>query len=243
MSASSDSDERVVKAFFGRQTDAIGLPFENPFAQYLREQFAVSELYSLYSRFSTVDDEFHALLRRILLRSLCNSFGEANYIGIGVSVRHPNTFDVGSNVYIGAGTRLEGRHDGHCRIGDHVWIGPQSYFDARDLVLEDYVGWGPGAKVIGSMHTGDPLDVPIIQTDLVIRPVRIGYGADIGTNACVLPGVTVGEGSLVGSGAVVNRDVPPYAVVAGVPARFIRWRAGTDNPPPEHDNRQGTETQ
>ena len=41
-------------------------------------------------------------------------------------------------------------------IGDHVWIGPQAYLDARDLVLEDYVGWGPGAKVLGSAHTGDP---------------------------------------------------------------------------------------
>jgi len=70
------------------------------------------------------------------------------------------------------------------------------YFDARDLVLEDYVGWGPGAKVLGSMHTGDPLDVPIIQTDLVIKPVRVGRWADIGVNAVLLPGVSVGEASL-----------------------------------------------
>ena len=68
-------------------------------------------------------------------------------------------------------------------IGDHVWIGPQSYFDARDLVIEDYVGWGPGAKVLGSTHTGVPVDVPIIQTDLEIKPVRIEAWADIGVNA------------------------------------------------------------
>jgi acetyltransferase-like isoleucine patch superfamily enzyme len=117
-----------------------------------------------------------------------------------------------------------GWHRGTCRIGNHVWIGPQSYFDARDLVIEDYVGWGPGAKVLGSEHSAEPVDVPIIKTDLRIRPVRICEWADIGTNAVILPGVTVGRGAIVGAGAVVTRDVPPMTVVAGVPARHIRSR-------------------
>jgi hypothetical protein len=57
-----------------------------------------------------------------------------------------------------------------------VWIGAQSYFDARCLVLEDDVGWGPGAKVLGSEHTGAPRDLPIIATDLQIAPVRVEAG-------------------------------------------------------------------
>jgi acetyltransferase-like isoleucine patch superfamily enzyme len=76
------------------------------------------------------------------------------------------------------------------------------------------------------MHTGLPADVPIIQTDLTIQPVRIGAWADIGVNAVVLPGVTVGKGAIVGAGAVVTRNVPDFAIVAGVPARFVRWREG-----------------
>ena len=109
-------------------------------------------------------------------------------------------------------------------IGDHTWIGPHSYFDARDLVLEDHVGWGPGAKVLGSAHTGVPIDIPIIQTDLEIKPVRVQAWADIGTNAVLLPGVTVGRGAIVGAGAVVTQDVPAFAKVAGVPAKLIGWR-------------------
>jgi acetyltransferase-like isoleucine patch superfamily enzyme len=93
-------------------------------------------------------------------------------------------------------------------------------------VIEDYVGWGPGAKVLGSTHTGFPIDVPIVQTDLEIRPVRIEAWADIGTNAVVLPGVAIGRGSIVGAGAVVTKDVPPFSIVAGVPARVIRSRTG-----------------
>jgi len=141
-----------------------------------------------------------------------------------VGFKHPETFEFGDGVFLGAGTYLQGRFDGKCIIGDQVWIGPQSYFDARDLVIEESVGWGPGAKVLGSEHIGSPTNVPIIETDLAIRPVRIGAWADIGTNAVILPGVTVGRGSMVGAGAVVTEDVPPFAVVAGVPARFLRWR-------------------
>ena len=59
--------------------------------------------------------------------------------------------------------------------------------------------------MLGSAHTGVPVDVPIISTDLEIKPVRIDAWADIGTNAIILPGVTVGKGAIVGAGAVVTR--------------------------------------
>jgi len=100
--------------------------------------------------------------------------------------------------------------------------------DARDLVLEDFVGWAPGAKVLGSAHTGIPADVPIVRTDLESRPVRIGAWSDIATNATILPGLTIGKGAMVGAGAVVTADVEPFAIVAGVAARFLRWRMDSE---------------
>ena len=142
--------------------------------------------------------------------------------------KHPETFDIGAGVFIGSHAFIQGRFDGHCQIGDHVWIGPQSYFDARDLELGDHVGWGPGAKVLGSSHTGIPSDVPIIETDLEIKPVRVEAWADIGTAAVLLPGVNIERGAIVGAAAVVTRDVPPFAKVAGVPAKIIGWREGKE---------------
>src|SRR6478735_4706642 len=165
-------------------------------------------------------------MRRIILKALCRSVGNDLQVGVGVVLKHPETMEFGDCVFIGAQTMIQGRFDGSCKIGNHVWIGPQAYFDARNLVLEDYVGWGPGAKVLGSAHTGLPIDEPIIKTDLVIKPVRVEAWADIGTGAVLLPGVTVGRGSIVGAGAVVTKDVPPFAIVAGVPAKFLRWRPG-----------------
>jgi acetyltransferase-like isoleucine patch superfamily enzyme len=58
--------------------------------------------------------------------------------------------------------------------------------------------------------------------------VRIGEWSDVGTNATILPGVTIGKGAIVGAGAVVIEDVDPFAVVAGVPARFVRWRTDAE---------------
>jgi acetyltransferase-like isoleucine patch superfamily enzyme len=68
------------------------------------------------------------------------------------------------------------------------------------------------------------VDIPIIQTDLEIKPVLVRAWADIGTNAVLLPGVTIGRGAIVAAGAIVTQDVPAFAKVAGVPARIIGWR-------------------
>ena len=218
--------QRVVPAVHGRTPVAPDPPHEVALAEALRTQYDRRGLSDLYARFTAGDGEFDVMMRRVLWRALTASFGHGVRVGRQVVCHHPETFSIGDGVFIGDHAVLQGRFDGTCRIGRQVWIGPQSYFDARDLVIEDHVGWGPGAKVLGSEHSGVPADVPIIQTDLTIRPVRIQAWADIGVNAVILPGVTVGRGAIVGAGAVVTDDVPAFAIVAGVPARFLRWRDG-----------------
>jgi len=218
------SDARVVQAVHGLSQSHPDPAYEVGLAAALREEYGPSGLTALYARFGVGTESLDYTMRRVILRALSKKLGNGVRVEPGVAFRHPETFELGDKVFLGTGSFLQGRFDGRCQIGNHVWIGPHSYFDARDLVLEDYVGWGPGAKVLGSEHTGQPTDVPIIQTDLVIRPVRVEEWADIGTNAVLLPGVTVGKAAIVGAGALVNRDVPPFSIVAGVPAKFVRWR-------------------
>lgn len=217
---------RTVQSVHGLRKVEPDPSFEIGLTDFLRGTQTPDGLLSSLKSFALGDDAFSKLMRRVIWRALARRFGNAVVIESGVGFKHPETFEIGEGVFIGAQSFLQGRFDGRCVIGNHVWIGPQSYFDARNLILEDYVGWGPGAKVLGSAHTGIPIDVPIIRTDLEIEPVRVGAWADIGTNAVLLPGVTVGKGSIVGAGAVVTKDVPPFAIVAGVPARFMRWRDG-----------------
>lgn len=218
------SRSRFVQAVHGAKDIALDPDFELGLAGWLRADCDRQALIDLYGRFAVGDGKIDALMRRAIWRAGARRFGNGVQIGSGVGFKHLETFEIGDGVFIGAQAYLQGRFDGRCVIGDHVWLGPQSYFDARDLVIEDYVGWGPGAKVLGSVHAGLPIDVPVIQTDLEIKPVRIEAWADVGTGAVILPGVTVGKGSIVGAGAVVAEDVSPFAVVAGVPARFLRWR-------------------
>jgi acetyltransferase-like isoleucine patch superfamily enzyme len=217
---------RVVRAVHGVRTVSPDPPFELGLGEHLRGRYDRAALVELYGRFVTGDGDLDALMRRAIWRAGSARFGHGVQIGPGVGFRHLETFEIGNGVFFGAQSFVQGRFDGRCVIGDHAWIGPQSYFDARDLVIGEYVGWGPGARVLGSTHTGKPADVPVIQTDLEIQRVTIEPWADVGVNAVILPGVTVGRGALVGAGAVVTADVPPYAVVAGVPARFLRWREG-----------------
>lgn len=222
----SDIVSRSVPAVHGRSTIAPDPPFERGLAEHLRMHQGADALAALYGRFVHGESEFDALMRRTLLRAMARTFGDGVRVSRAVLFRHPETFDIGNGVFIGEQVMIQGRIDGRCAIGDHAWLGPQAYFDARNLTIEEYVGWGPGARVLGSTHTGLPADIPVIQTDLEIKPVRIGAWADIGVNAIIMPGVTVGRGAIVGAGAVVTEDVPPFAVVAGVPARLLRYREG-----------------
>jgi len=215
---------RQVPATFGRREVRHDPAWEHDFAAFLRDSRPKEELLDLFARFRAGESAFDTMMRRVLMRALCKRVGNDLQVGPNVVLKHPETMEFGDCVFIGAQTMIQGRFDGVCKIGSHVWIGPQAYFDARDLILEDYVGWGPGAKVLGSAHTGSPIGEPIITTGLVIRPVKVGLGADIGMNASILPGVQVGAHSIVGAGAVVTRDIPDYAIVAGVPARVIRDR-------------------
>ena len=218
------SDARKVAAVFGAKETLPDPTWEREFAASLRERNSREELLTLFGRFRGGESSFDYLMRRVLLRALCKSAGDDLQVGPNVVLKHPETMEFGSSVFIGAQVMIQGRFDGTCRIGNHVWIGPMAYFDARNFVLGDYVGWGPGAKVLGSEHTGDPVDLPVISTALNIKPVVVEFGADIGTNATILPGVRVGANAIVGAGAVVNQDIPDYAVAAGVPARVLRSR-------------------
>lgn len=224
MSNPMESAAIQVAATFGRRGARPDPAWEIDCAAHLKESHSTEALHAEFARFRGGESILDAMMRRLLVRAMCKRAGADLQVGPNVVLKHPETMEFGDSVFIGAQAMIQGRFNGTCRIGSHVWIGPQAYFDARNLVLEDYVGWGPGAKVLGSSHTGVPVEDPIIATDLVIQPVVVCFGADIGMNASLLPGVRIGAQSIVGAGAVVTHDVADYSIVAGVPARFIRDR-------------------
>lgn len=132
-----------------------------------------------------------------------------------------------------AGTIAADRPEAEVRIGRHSFIGGSMLVCAKSITIGDdvlvswgctivdhgshSVEWSERAADVRAWHVGDK-----DWTHVRIAPVVIGDKAWLGFNVIVLPGVTIGEGAVVGAGSVVTRDVPAWTVVAGNPAREIR---------------------
>jgi UDP-2-acetamido-3-amino-2,3-dideoxy-glucuronate N-acetyltransferase len=141
-------------------------------------------------------------------------------LGRDVVIHHPDLVNlygcqIGDATKIGAFVEIQKNATigALCKISSHTFI-------CEGVVIEDevFVGHGvmfindryPRATAAGGLQT---------EADWAVIPTRVCRGASIGSGAVIMCGVTIGERALVGAGAVVTRDVPPDAVVAGVPAR------------------------
>jgi maltose O-acetyltransferase len=110
------------------------------------------------------------------------------------------------------------------RIGDHSGIGVNAWIRA-DLTVGKHVMMGPQVIIYGRYHKFDRIDIPMqLQGMGEYRPIVIEDDVWIGARSIILQGVRIGSGAIVGAGAVVTKDVPPYAIVAGNPAQVIRYR-------------------
>ena len=111
------------------------------------------------------------------------------------------------------------------KIGKHVFLGGGNILDRvrPDLiVIEDYVSLAGGVNILTHSNPTTPLREILGEKYHVLAPVRIKRGAWIAINVVILPGVTIGENSIVATGSVVMNDVPPYTIVGGSPAKFLK---------------------
>lgn len=157
--------------------------------------------------------------------ALLKHVGDNVVIEEGVRIFHPETISLGNRVYIGHETMLKGYYKGYLEVGSGSWIGQRCFFhSAGGLRIGENVGIGPEVKILTSAHDFDSTRQPVMHFPLKFAPVEIRAGVDVGIAAILLPGVTIGEGAVIGAGSVVTADVPSYEVWAGVPARKLRDR-------------------
>jgi len=127
--------------------------------------------------------------------------------------------EIGDNTKIGTFVEVQkkafiGRN---CKISSHTFI-------CEGVHIEDNVFIGHNVIFINDLYPRAATSEEKLQTDedWEVVPTFVKKGASIGSSATILAGVTIGEKAIVGAGAVVTKDVPPYSVVAGNPARILR---------------------
>ena len=141
-------------------------------------------------------------LRYILCRQLFRKCGR------GVNIEHGADFGFGNNI----------------EIGDRSGIGVDAWIRA-DLSIGNSVMMGPQVVIYGRYHNYERTNIPMMDQQMgQFDPIVIEDDVWIGAKVTILKGIHIGKGAIVGAAAVVTKDVPSYAIVAGNPSRVIKWR-------------------
>ncbi|MBD2384522.1 acyltransferase [Cylindrospermum sp. FACHB-282] len=194
-----------------------------------------------------------AKLRPLVYRSIFAQMGSQVFIQNGVEFINTNGIEIGNGVYIFKGVRLDakGHPNNRIHIGNQVAIERNVnigcledtciYIDENSFIAPDVCIAGPGDIKIGkhcmiAAHSGiyannhifsDPHS-PIRSQGVTRKGIVIEDDCWLGHGVTVLDGVTIGQGSVIGAGAVVTKDIPPFSVAVGTPAKAIRSRIVKD---------------
>lgn len=190
-------------------------------------------------------------LRQVLFPRLFGSWGKGTIIGRNVIIRHPHrirldrsvvvddaacldgiseaddSIVIGARTMVGTGTKLAAKM-GAIRIGENCGFGAGITVHSS---VKGSVTFGNNVLIAGHCYIGggqyhmDRTDIPMVEQGHVENMhLTIGDNAWIGANATIINGITIGRDAIVAAGAVVTKDVPDFALVAGVPAKVLRIR-------------------
>ena len=187
-------------------------------------------------------------LRSKLYPRLIGRVGRNVTFGANVVLRHPHKITIGDNVVIddhccldAKGTTNEG-----IRIGTGVFVGRNTILSCKngDIVIDDRANVGFNVEVfsagrvrigkdvliaaytylVGGDHLFDRVDVPVLHQGRTAQGIEVDDNVWLGAHVVVSDGSRVGRDAIIGAGAVVRGEIPPFAIAAGVPARVIRDR-------------------
>ncbi len=159
--------------------------------------------------------------------------GPDSEVALGPSISRTGFLSLGAGCRLGRGVLLH-PYAGSIEVGIDAYIGPYSVIYGhggvtigKDTLISMH------CRILSSNHTLPPAGTIVRSCGDQPLPTRIGAAVWLGAGATILGGVTIGDGAVIGAAAVVTRDVAPYSIVAGIPARPIGRRAPRPSP---HDS-------
>jgi acetyltransferase-like isoleucine patch superfamily enzyme len=159
-----------------------------------------------------------AWLRARCMPLFLQHLGQQTMLQTGLRVTNPEKVSIGA----------------HCNFGVRVFI-----TGGGGVTIGDWVGLGPDVKIWSVNHRYADPDRPWLLQGWDLSPVVIEDDVWLGANVFVMPGVTIGKGAIVSACSLVNKSVPPYAVVVGNPARVVSWRKRPDvDEPAQEESRK-----
>lgn len=217
-----------------------------------KANYTVDERLTSSDLYITLRSKFFALMRGLLLKMFLGSSqglvfsGRRTRIKYKRKIRVGKTLTIGDNVEINALSRdgikignnvsIQSNTIIECtgvirdlgeglEIGDNVGIAQNCFIQVRGkVVIGNDVIFGPGVYLFSENHNFDNPDLPVVVQGETRKDVIIEDGVWIGSRAVILAGVRISRNSIVAAGSVVNKDVPEYSIVGGVPAKIIKTR-------------------
>ena len=166
------------------------------------------------------------------LKRRLKSLGPGAKIGPGLLIYGPQNISIGSDFSCWRNCTVAACDDGVIELADRVKFNANVYVNAcigGRIVLGNDVLVAPNVVMRTSDHMTTALDKPIVQQGHISGEIIVEDDVWIAANVTITGGVHIGQGAVIAAGAVVTRDVEPYTIVGGVPARFVKKRGGDSN--------------
>jgi acetyltransferase-like isoleucine patch superfamily enzyme len=204
--------------------------------------------------FSSIPGALGLVLRMKLYPRLLGKVGRNVTFGQNVVLRHPHKIEIGDNVVIDDNVVLDakGQDNQGIKIGSGAFIGRNTIFNCKngDIILGDNANFGPNCQIfsankvefgknaliasytyfVGGTHNFDSTDKSPLEQGRQALGITIGDNIWVGAGASVLDGVKIGRDCIIGTGAVVNSNIPAFSIAVGMPAKVIKDRRNKSGP-------------
>lgn len=216
------------------------------------EKYEIDEAISISTMFGLIWTKGMMVLRGILRKPFFNKSKGILFIGKRVKIKNKKKITFNGSATIEDGCFIEALSKGGIEIGNNFSLGRNSIIECtgvirelgEKLIIGQNVGiaanafiamrgkveigndtiFGPGVSIHAENHNFKDLDKPIRLQGATRKGIKIGKNCWIGSKVIILDGVNIGDNVIIGAGAVVTKDIPDYAIAAGVPAKIIKNR-------------------